>query len=104
MTRIDVPPRDGRLQPGRQRIAGVAYAGDRGVQQVEFSADGGDTWQKADLIDSPTRPPAWPNRPARAAGTRSTSRVRPPVNPHGHGPHWHLGVVVQALAEGLLPR
>jgi len=51
MTRIDVPPRDGRLQPGRQRIAGVAYAGDRGVQQVEFSADGGDTWQKADLVD-----------------------------------------------------
>ncbi len=51
MTRIDVPPRDGRLQPGRQRIAGVAYAGNRGVQQVEFSADGGDTWQKADLVD-----------------------------------------------------
>jgi DMSO/TMAO reductase YedYZ molybdopterin-dependent catalytic subunit len=51
MTRIDVPPRDGRLQPGRQRIAGVAYAGDRGIEQVEFSADGGDTWQKADLVD-----------------------------------------------------
>ena len=59
MTRIDVPPRDGRLQPGRQRIAGVAYAGDRGIQQVEFSADGGDTWQKATLIDPAGGRDAW---------------------------------------------
>jgi DMSO/TMAO reductase YedYZ molybdopterin-dependent catalytic subunit len=59
MTRIDVPPRDGRLQAGRQRIAGVAYAGDRGIQQVEFSSDGGEIWQTADLIDPPAGRDAW---------------------------------------------
>jgi DMSO/TMAO reductase YedYZ molybdopterin-dependent catalytic subunit len=59
MTRIDIPPRDGRLRPGRQRIAGVAYAGDRGIQQVEFSTDGGDTWQRADLIDPAAGHDAW---------------------------------------------
>src|SRR5437660_1536132 len=51
MTRIDVPARDARLQPGPQRIAGVAYAGDRGIQKVEFRPDGGQTWQTADVID-----------------------------------------------------
>jgi DMSO/TMAO reductase YedYZ molybdopterin-dependent catalytic subunit len=59
MTRIDVPPRDGRLRPGQQRIAGIAYAGDRGIQQVKFSADGGDTWQTADLIDRAAGRDAW---------------------------------------------
>jgi DMSO/TMAO reductase YedYZ molybdopterin-dependent catalytic subunit len=59
MTRIDVPPRDGRLQAGRQRIAGVAYAGNRGIQKVEFSADGGDTWQTADVIDPAAGRDAW---------------------------------------------
>jgi DMSO/TMAO reductase YedYZ molybdopterin-dependent catalytic subunit len=51
MTRIDVPNRDARLSPGQQRIAGIAYAGDRGIGGVEFSSDGGDTWQTAQLLD-----------------------------------------------------
>jgi DMSO/TMAO reductase YedYZ molybdopterin-dependent catalytic subunit len=51
MTRIDVPNRDARLTPGPQRIAGVAYAGARGVMMVEFSADGGDTWEIADPVE-----------------------------------------------------
>jgi DMSO/TMAO reductase YedYZ molybdopterin-dependent catalytic subunit len=51
MTRIDVPNRDARLAPGQQRIAGIAYAGDRGVQQVEFSSDGGDSWQPAEILE-----------------------------------------------------
>jgi len=59
MTRIDVPPRDGRLQAGRQRIAGVAYGGDRGIRQVEFSADGGETWQTAALIDPAAGRDTW---------------------------------------------
>jgi DMSO/TMAO reductase YedYZ molybdopterin-dependent catalytic subunit len=59
MTRIDVPARDARLQAGPQRIAGVAYAGDRGIQKVEFSADGGQTWQTADLIDPAAGRDAW---------------------------------------------
>jgi DMSO/TMAO reductase YedYZ molybdopterin-dependent catalytic subunit len=51
MTRIDVPNRDARLAPGPQRIAGVAYAGARGVMMVEFSADGGDSWEIADPVE-----------------------------------------------------
>ena len=34
-----------------QRIAGIAYSGDRGIQMVEFSADGGDTWEIADALE-----------------------------------------------------
>jgi DMSO/TMAO reductase YedYZ molybdopterin-dependent catalytic subunit len=59
MTRIDVPARDARLQAGPQRIGGVAYAGDRGIQKIEFSADGGDTWQTADLMEPPAGRDAW---------------------------------------------
>jgi DMSO/TMAO reductase YedYZ molybdopterin-dependent catalytic subunit len=51
MSRIDVPNRDARLAPGQQRIAGIAYAGARGIGQVEFSSDGGETWRTADIID-----------------------------------------------------
>src|SRR6202011_2739605 len=59
MTRIDVPARDGRLQAGPQRIAGVAYAGDRGILKVEFSADGGHVWQTAELMDPAAGRDAW---------------------------------------------
>jgi len=51
MARIDVPLDGAELRPGPQRIAGIAYAGDRGIQQVEFSADGGQTWQSARLLE-----------------------------------------------------
>jgi len=59
MTRIDVPARDARLQAGAQRIAGIAYAGDRGVQMVEFTSDGGETWQKAELLETAPGGDAW---------------------------------------------
>jgi DMSO/TMAO reductase YedYZ molybdopterin-dependent catalytic subunit len=49
-------PRDGAvLRLGEVRLAGVAFAGRRGVQAVEWSADGGRTWAEADL-----RPPLSP--------------------------------------------
>src|SRR5207302_6335786 len=51
MTRIDYPAPGTVLPPGEHRIAGVAYAGDRGVAHVEFSVDGGDTWAFADLLE-----------------------------------------------------
>jgi DMSO/TMAO reductase YedYZ molybdopterin-dependent catalytic subunit len=51
MTRIDIPAREARLQAGSQRIAGVAYASDRGIQKVEVSADGGESWSVAELIE-----------------------------------------------------
>ncbi len=59
MTRIDVPAPGAELPPGEHRIAGVAYAGDRGVQDVEFSPDDGDHWHVAELIEPPVSLDAW---------------------------------------------
>lgn len=53
MSRIDVPVDGAALVTGSQPIAGVAYAGDRGVTLVEVSADGGSTWQPASFLESP---------------------------------------------------
>lgn len=39
------------LEDGRRRVAGHAYAGTRGIQQVEVSTDGGDTWTEARLSE-----------------------------------------------------
>jgi DMSO/TMAO reductase YedYZ molybdopterin-dependent catalytic subunit len=38
-----------QLDDGRTQVAGHAYAGTRGIQAVEVSTDGGDTWQDAEL-------------------------------------------------------
>jgi DMSO/TMAO reductase YedYZ molybdopterin-dependent catalytic subunit len=52
MSRIDVPADGASLGLGPQRVAGIAYAGDRGVRQVELSADGGMSWQPASLLET----------------------------------------------------
>lgn len=49
MSRIDVPAPGAKLRPGTQPIAGIAYAGSRGISRVEFSIDGGTGWQAASL-------------------------------------------------------
>jgi len=36
---------------GRIEVAGPAYAGTRGIERVEVSTDGGETWHDADLSD-----------------------------------------------------
>ncbi len=59
MSRIDVPAPGAALPPGEQRIAGIAYAGDRGIAYVEFSADGGQTWEVAEMLDSPDGRDVW---------------------------------------------
>jgi DMSO/TMAO reductase YedYZ molybdopterin-dependent catalytic subunit len=59
MARIDQPAPGGELAPGSQRIAGIAYAGNRGVTTVQFSVDGGQTWQDASLIEPPAGKDAW---------------------------------------------
>ena len=79
MTRIDVPARDAHLQAGPQRIAGVAYAGDRGIQKVEFSADGSQTWQTADLTEPAAGRDVWVRWQGRftiAAGAEVTLVAR----------------------------
>ncbi|HEX5417451.1 MAG TPA: molybdopterin-dependent oxidoreductase [Chloroflexota bacterium] len=54
MSRIDVPLHKD-LKAGPQEIAGVAFAGDRGIDKVEVSVDGGKTWREATL-----KPPLGP--------------------------------------------
>ncbi|HKV40758.1 MAG TPA: molybdopterin-dependent oxidoreductase [Blastocatellia bacterium] len=49
MSRIDVP--ETRVT-GNTPIAGIAFAGDRGIMRVEVSVDGGQTWEPATI-----RPP-----------------------------------------------
>jgi DMSO/TMAO reductase YedYZ molybdopterin-dependent catalytic subunit len=59
MTRIDVPASGATLDPGEHRIAGIAYASDRGIQRVEYSVDGGAVWQVAELIEPQPGRDAW---------------------------------------------
>ena len=51
MSRIDVPADGASLAPGEQRVAGIAYAGDRGISRVEFSTDDGASWQPTQIIE-----------------------------------------------------
>jgi DMSO/TMAO reductase YedYZ molybdopterin-dependent catalytic subunit len=53
MSRIDVPTEGASLAPGEQPIAGIAYAGNRGIQKVEVSDDGGTTWREARILEPP---------------------------------------------------
>lgn len=48
-TRIDLPGRTVRWTGGAVPIAGIAYAGARGITQVEISFDQGRSWQPATL-------------------------------------------------------
>jgi|SRR5579864_5145489 len=58
MARVDVPANNTGLTPGVQPIAGIAYAGARGIQMVEYSADGGQTWQTA-VLEAPLDRDTW---------------------------------------------
>ena len=58
-SRIDVAGDDGRANVGEPTwIAGIAWAGVRGIARVEVSTDGGDTWERAQLKD-PITPISW---------------------------------------------
>ena len=59
MARIDVPAPGAVLPPGEHRVAGIAYAGDRGVSLVEYSADGGGTWEPAEFLEPPAGKDVW---------------------------------------------
>ena len=51
-SRIDVAGDDGTAAVGTETwIAGIAWAGDRGIDGVEVSVDGGDSWEPAQLKD-----------------------------------------------------
>lgn len=52
-------PRPGeKLTPGAHRVEGVAWAGEKRIGRVEVSADGGRSWQAAEL-KGPQQPYSW---------------------------------------------
>src|SRR5712692_911093 len=57
-TRIDVPARTLKWNGGEVTIAGIAFAGARGISKVELSFDNGKTWQAAKL-EAPAGPLTW---------------------------------------------
>ena len=57
-TRIDVPARALKWNGGEVTIAGIAFAGARGISKVELSFDNGRTWQAAKL-EAPAGPLTW---------------------------------------------
>jgi DMSO/TMAO reductase YedYZ molybdopterin-dependent catalytic subunit len=49
--RIDLPGRSVRWTGGTVTVAGIAFAGARGISKVELSSDGGQSWGQATLED-----------------------------------------------------
>ncbi len=57
-SRLDLP-RDGEIAKlGELEVGGVAYAGTRGISKVEYTTDGGSSWQEAPF-DPPLSPFTW---------------------------------------------
>lgn len=50
MSRFDVPAERTIVELGPVDLGGVAFAGDRGIQEVQLSSDNGQTWQAVDSI------------------------------------------------------
>jgi DMSO/TMAO reductase YedYZ molybdopterin-dependent catalytic subunit len=59
MSRIDAPAPGATLPSGTQTIAGIAYGGSNPMQRVEYSADGGQSWQNARFVDGAPEPDRW---------------------------------------------
>jgi DMSO/TMAO reductase YedYZ molybdopterin-dependent catalytic subunit len=80
-SRIDVPAADSSLRKGVQlQVSGVAFAGERGIERVEWSFDGGRTWREA-VLEAPLSPHTWTRwtaswTPARTGGAVLTVRAR----------------------------
>jgi DMSO/TMAO reductase YedYZ molybdopterin-dependent catalytic subunit len=58
MSRIDVPSEGDITKLGPSVVAGVAFAGNRGISKVEYSTDGGKTWTEAPF-QTPLSPLTW---------------------------------------------
>ncbi|MBA2453581.1 MAG: molybdopterin-dependent oxidoreductase [Chloroflexia bacterium] len=51
MSRFDIPAERAIVDPGLVDLGGVAFAGDRGIQDVQISADNGQSWQSVDSVE-----------------------------------------------------
>ena len=58
MSRIDVPVDGDIVRVGAIEVAGIAFAGTRGISKVEYSTDNGSSWNAASL-DAPLSPLTW---------------------------------------------
>ncbi|MDA0798616.1 MAG: molybdopterin-dependent oxidoreductase [Chloroflexi bacterium] len=58
MSRIDTPANRGKVPVDQIEVAGVAFAGKRGIKRVEVSVDDGETWRDA-KFDAPLSPFTW---------------------------------------------
>lgn len=58
MSRVDVPADHATVSAGPLVIAGIAFAGDRGIRRVQVSLDEGVTWHDA-LLHPPLGPLTW---------------------------------------------
>lgn len=87
MSRIDTPAHGSRVPTRGADTGGIAFAGDRGIRQIEVSIDDGITWRKA-MLKSALSPYTWvlwglvgepPPSPANAGarhGSSLTLKVR----------------------------
>ena len=75
---IDLPGHGGVIKGAVTMVQGYAFAGVRGIRQVEVSTDGGETWNVADLEPelSPSAWRFWKYRWAIARPGRYTLAVR----------------------------
>jgi hypothetical protein len=107
-SRIDVPASAGSVHlPAR--LAGVAWAGDRGIAKVEVSDDGGTTWRPA-VLKRELSPVAWrlwatdisPGTGPRRVLVRATDgtgavQTSAPADPHPSGASGYDFVTFQVL-------
>ncbi len=56
--RIDTPVTTARSTNGKVEIAGISFAGERGISRVEVSTDGGSTWSNA-VLEPPVGRETW---------------------------------------------
>jgi DMSO/TMAO reductase YedYZ molybdopterin-dependent catalytic subunit len=111
-SRIDVAGDDFRASVGRPVwIAGIAWAGDRGISRVEVSVDGGRSWAEARLKD-PISDLSWrlwayrwvPDRAGdhavmcRATDGTGTVQTAVEADPHPDGASGYDSATVQVVA------
>jgi DMSO/TMAO reductase YedYZ molybdopterin-dependent catalytic subunit len=109
--RIDLPGRNVRWAGGAVTVAGIAFAGARGISRVELSIDGGKSWGQATL-EAPMGPLTWRRwtfawTPSGTGSTKLLARatdgtgntetpVRRPPFPDGATGYDSLDLTVQA--------